>query len=131
MALKDSATEQRSGNDVLLQEIPDGLIAYRTVQHNPPTVVDFQSHYESGKVPKLVRPYNAYEVLGVSMFLDRAKAQRLVDTAHKRREPAWIAEVELTAAGGAALWGVYKKQSTHLEVFGLPDALLARVGPVS
>jgi len=128
VALNDSERDERAGNDVLLQELPDGLIAYRMVQHDPPIGIDFQSHYERGKVPTLTRPFRAYEVLGVSMFVDRTKAERLVSTAHRRGEPAWIATMKLTV--GAGLWGVYKPRTTHLEVFGLPQDLLARVDHV-
>jgi hypothetical protein len=129
VALKDSERDGRAGNDVLLQELPDGLIAYRMVQHDPAIALDFQSHYERGEVPNLTRPFRAYEVLGVSMFLDRAKAERLASTARRRGEPAWIATMALTM--GAGLWGVYKPRTTHLEVFGLPRDLLARVDHVS
>ncbi len=127
--LSDSRTGQRSGNDVLLQEIPDGLIAYRVVQSNPPTEIDFQSYYERGKVRSLRRPFRADEVFGVSLFLSRAKARRLVDTAHRCGEQAWIATMNLRA--GAGLGGVYNTKTTHLEVFGLPHDLLARVDQVS
>lgn len=129
MPLKDSESAQRGGNDVLLQEIPDGLMAYRMVQNDPPIESDFHSHYERGLVASLRRPFRAYAIFGVSMFLDRAKADRLARSAHGRGEPAWIATMNLTA--GAGLWGVYKARTTHLEVFGLPPDLLARVDRVS
>lgn len=128
MVLRDSETGQRTGSDVLLQEIPDGLLAYRKVGNKPADQTDFQSYYEVGTWRSLRRPFRAYAVLGVSFFVDRARAQRLVNTAHSRGEPAWIATMRLTA--GAGLWGVYNSQTTHLEVFGLPRDLLARVDRV-
>ena len=123
--LKDSET-----GHVLLQEVPDGTVAYRMVQNNPPQAIDFQSHYERGRVVSLARPFRAYEVLGVSVFRDQARAQRLVDTAQRRAEPAWIARLVFAHGGTAALWGVYKERTGHLEVFGLPQDLLASVDSV-
>jgi hypothetical protein len=125
MALKDSATEQRSGSDLLLQEIPDDLVVYRMVQNDPPDLVDFQSHYERGTPPTPGKPFHAYQWLGVSVFLDRSKAEWLANTARKRGEPAWVAQLILTP--GAGLWGVYKAKTTHLEVFAIPQDLKERV----
>jgi hypothetical protein len=129
MSLKDSETGTRTGQDVLLQEIPDGLTVYRMVQNDPPIESDFQSYYERELVESLRRPFRAYQVFGVSTFLDRGRAERLLRTAEDRGEPAWIATMNLTA--GAGLWGVYKARTTHLEVFGLPQDLLARVDHLS
>jgi hypothetical protein len=129
MAMKDSYTESRSGNDILLQQIPDDLVVYRMVQHNPPVAYDFQSHYERGAPPTPGMPFKAFAWMGVSMFLDRTRAERLADTARQRGESAWIAELILRP--GAGLWGVYNAKTTHLEVFGLPQDLLDRVDNVS
>lgn len=123
--MKDSVTGEREGNDLLLQEIPDGLEAFRVVQANPPAEVDFQSHYERGLVPGLSRPFRGFEVLGVSTFVDRDRAQRLVRLAERRGGQAWLARLIFRADTG--LWGVYNSRTTHLEVFGLPQDLFARV----
>jgi hypothetical protein len=108
---------------------PDGLVKYRAVRHNPPVEVDFHSYYESGRIAILKRPFGAYQVFGVSLFLDMARVQRFVDSAHRRGEDAWVAELALTT--GAGLWGIHKASTTHLETFGLPRDLLNRVRTVS
>lgn len=123
--MRDSATGEREAGDLLLQEIPDGFEAFRVVQANPPGEVDFQSHYERGLVPGLSRPFRGFEVLGVSTFADRDRAQRLVKSAERRGERAWLARLTFRADTG--LWGLYNARTTHLEVFGLPQDLLARV----
>jgi hypothetical protein len=125
MALKDSESGTRSGTDVLLQEIPHGVTAYRMVQNDPPTEDDFRSYYELRKIPTLLRPFRTFEVFGVSTYLRQAKAERIMQSAHRRREPAWVAELD-----PSGLWGVYKAKTTHLEVFGLPADLVARVSKI-
>jgi hypothetical protein len=101
------------------------LVVYRMVQNDPPDLVDFQSHYERGTPPTPGKPFHAYQWLGVSVFLDRSRAERLANSARKRGEPAWVAQLTLTPDAG--LWGVYKARTTHLEVFGLPQDLADRV----
>ena len=39
VSLKDSATAQRSGSDLLLQEIPADLVVYRMVANDPPAAI--------------------------------------------------------------------------------------------
>jgi hypothetical protein len=125
VTLRDSATAQRSGSDLLLQEIPTDLVVYRMVANDPPTTTDFQSHYERGVQPRPGLPFHAYAWLGVSVFLDRARAERLAETARRRGGPAAVATLILTS--GTGLWGVYTVRTTHLELFALPQDLLDRV----
>jgi hypothetical protein len=117
--LKDSATGQRAGSDLLLQEIPGELVVYRMVKNDPPTALDFQSHYERGVMPTTGRPFRAYAWLGVSVFLDRARAERLAETARRRGAPASVATLILAA--GTGTWGIYTPRTTHLELFALPS----------
>jgi hypothetical protein len=127
--LKDSASDQRGGNDLLLQEIPDGLVAYRMVLHNPAVESDFHSHYERGVPPRPGMPFRAFQWFGVSLFLDRARAERLTRRAYKQGAEPWVATLRMTS--GAGLWGIYTAATTHLEVFAVPQDLLARVDEVS
>ena len=125
VSLKDSATAQRSGSDLLLQEIPADLVVYRMVANDPPTAIDFQSHYERGVQPRPGLPFHAYAWLGVSVFLDRGRAERLAETARRRGGRAAVAALILTS--GTGLWGIYTARTTHLELFALPQDLLDRV----
>ena len=125
MPLKDSATGQREGNDLLLQEIPGELVAFRVVQHQPPTLEDFQSQYERRVAPRPDLPFQAYAWLGVSVWLDRDRAERLAERKRAAGEPAWVATLILNSAAG--LWGLYNAKTTHIELFALPQDLLARV----
>ncbi len=122
MALKNSSTGERTQDDLLLQKIPNGTVAYRMVRNDPPTEDDFKSHYELDVLPNPTKHYKAYAFFGVSFFLDPAKADRLVATAHKRGDDAWNAGVTLKS--GFGLYGTYNAKTTHLEVFGFPDDLL-------
>lgn len=122
MALKNSATGERTQDDLLLQNVPGGLVAFRAVLNDPPTEEDFKSHYELGLHPDPTRHYKAYAWFGVSFFLDDAKAERLVETARKRGDSAWLAKI--TFESDLGLYGTFNEKTTHLEVFGFPHVLL-------
>lgn len=119
--MKDSFTQQRSGRDVLLQEIPEGFVGYRLLRSAPPTGIDFQSAYELGKWPTPGKPYRSYAWFGVSLFEDRAKVERFANTAKRKGQTVWIAELVFPADTG--LYGIYQAKTTHLEVFGFPHEL--------
>ncbi len=121
MGLRDS----RTVDDLLLQEIPADLVAYRMVQHGPPELVDFQSHYERRILPNPSKRFRAHDWLGVSVFEDRARAERLATTARGRGEDAWIAKLSIRS--GAGIWGLYNATTTHIELFAMPHDLLQRV----
>lgn len=126
--MKDSLTEDRDGSDVLVQEIPDGIVAFRLVQNNPPIELDFESHYERGKVPTPGKPYHSYAWFGVSLFEDRSRVERMVKSAHNRGEQAWTAEIRFVAETG--LYGVYNGRTTHIEAFAYPHEMLRLVDNV-
>jgi hypothetical protein len=128
MPMKDCISGRRVGTDVLLAEIPSGFVGYRKVGRSSPTADDFRSHYELGILPNPAKPYRSYAWFGVSLFEDEGRAERLANTARRRGESAWVARLRFN--GGTGLYGVYNPKNTHLEVFAIPQDLLALIDQV-
>lgn len=78
-----------------------------------------------GKRPTPTGHYKAFSWFGVSLFIDRGRIDRLAARAHEQGQRAGIARVRITPGDG--LYAMYTSKSTHLEVFGFPEHLLARV----
>jgi hypothetical protein len=124
MALEDSRRGARVETDVLLHRIDSEIVAYRMVRHWPPHASDFRSHYEPAVKPDPTKPFRAYEWFGVSMFVDPARVDRLVEHA-RRRGGGFRARMLLRPREG--LFYVYNSRTSHVEVFGFPDSLLEMV----
>jgi hypothetical protein len=116
--MRDSRNGEREPEDRLLQSIPEGTVGYRAIDGEVPVYEDFLSHHARGNRPNPTMPYRAYEWVGVSLFLDEARAARLV----RRMERGRV--VPLTFRGGIAFSGVFNERTSHLEVFAPPQDLL-------
>ena len=96
---------------------------YRLVSRNPPTRRDFLSHAALGKVPRDPTPDLMERWRATSMFDDGSLARALA----RQRPHLGRYVAALVIEDGAPFQIRQTGRSGHYDVWGEPDAMLARV----